>query len=127
MKFVWSAPPKHSDKSTYPKIHWDQPILGWLRFNGVWPEPNTYENKYFEMSYNYCYGFFDITIYEHEANCGKGEPNRVIEAMRAYLSSTLLKWREFDDYRWSEAKDEKGERKRILGVRFWIEAEKPVT
>jgi len=118
MKFIWSEPPKHDNECSFPRLHWEEPIFGWLKFNDVWFEPNTYERKHYELSYNYLYHFFDITIYEHEANCGKGEPDNVIQAMRTYLKSTNLKWSESSDYCWTR------DGKRIPGVRFWIDAEK---
>lgn len=114
MKFIWNEPEKGEPPfDRLPRIHWDAALLGWLNYNGVWPERSL--RQHWECSYNYNYHFFDMTIYE----CwlpGHGEPDRAIRAMRDYLSKSNLKWKQMSTFAWDNGSQRPG-------VRFWVYAE----
>ena len=120
MKFIWNEPPKQSADGSlhypYPKIHWEQAVFGWLRFNGVWVEPNTFERKYHSIGYNYCWHFYDLSIFE-DGRPGHGEPRHVIDEMMRYLESTTLDWTV------TEGAQLMSSGERPDGARFWIQAE----
>ena len=116
MRFIWNEPEKHPDPlHNYPKnLYWTDAIDGWLKSQGVWLGKLEYNVPVWEMSYNYCYHFYDIRIFDQSNN---GHPR---DDMRRYLQETNLDWTETDTFRWSLATEE---RKQIQGSRFWIQAE----
>lgn len=113
MRLVWNEPSKiNVPWYPYSTSHWEQAILGWLNYMGVWPEKS---RDYWQCEYNYLYHFFDIHIFE----CwlpGHGKPDEVIRTMREYLGHSDLDWNEHSSFRWDNGKQRPG-------VRFWIQAE----
>lgn len=117
MKFIWSEPEKDNSSknlgiAAYPKLWWEKPVKSWLNYNGVWPENG---KDYCRIDYNYCYHFFDITIYECWLS-GHGNKDQVIKAMINYLHSSNLNWKMHDTFIWDNGKERPGKR-------FWIIAE----
>lgn len=110
MKFIWNEPPEKENRHYPINIWWRKPVIGWLIYNDVWPH-----DEDIEIDYNYCYHFFDISIFE----CHKpfnGPPDLQIKNMIKYLTSTQLKW-EINGTSKLEGD------KHINGVRFWVFAE----
>jgi hypothetical protein len=112
MRLLWNEPPPNTPDADFPKLYWERAVKGWLSYMGVSPHD---DQQHWRCEYNYCYHFFDITIYE----CwlpGNGKPDHVIQDMRSYLQSTNLQWSEHSTYTWDNHKQRPG-------VRFWIQAE----
>lgn len=113
MKLIWNEPSKTNVTwYDYSSIHWDEAVIGWLKYMGVWPKMGP---EYWRCEYNYVYHFFEIHIYE----CwlpGCGGPDTVILSMRNYLQQSGLDWEEHSTFRWDNGKQRSG-------VRFRIQAE----
>ena len=111
MKFIWNEPIPHPDSIgkdnclPFPNFFWENPIIGWLKYDGIFWGENDYK-----IEYNYCYHFFDIYVYDNPSN---GEPRKTF---RDYLKTTHLDWQEHETWKWQE-------KKQIQGSRFWIQAE----
>lgn len=117
MKFIWNEPTKiESPYYPYPKLHWQEAVVGWLRYNGVWP---IRDNDHWVCDYNYIYHFFDITIFECWLT-GHGAPDHTIKAMQNYLKNSNLSWKESNTWTWDNGKERPGKR-------FWIYAEDYLT
>lgn len=114
MNFIWSEPPK-DPCGRFPQIFWEEPVMGWLHFNGVWPAKNTYERKFYSLEYNYAHHFYDIHIYE-DGRPGCGPARMAIDQMITFLTNSKLKWTQYDTHQWVNSIS-------VPGVRFWIERE----
>jgi hypothetical protein len=119
MKFIWNEPPR--GKPPYHQfpagVHWQEAILGWLHYKGVWPEKNEFERHHWQIEYNYVWHFYDIYIYEcWLPRCAVESRGRAISQMREYLKGSGLDWQEHATHTWDAGKLRPG-------VRFWIQAE----
>jgi len=114
MKMLWNEPAKENVPwFPYSTIHWEDAVLGWLRYMGVWPEKG---QDYWQCEYNDVHHFFDISIFECWLPGHGSDPANVIKAMRAYLQGSGLDYQEHSTFRWDNHKQRPG-------VRFWIFAE----
>ncbi len=115
MKFIWNEPEKHPNpEGDFPKGNWTAPVIAWLNYNNVYPK---IDKDHFEISYNYVWHFYDISIFECWIPGNGRNPREAIDTMTKYLESTNLKWfKNINTWRW--------EGKKIRpGARFWIYAE----
>ena len=115
MKFIWNEPKKMPESDCHwPEGNWTAPVIAWLNYNNVNPK---IDRDHWDISYNYVWHFYDISIFECWLPGNGRHPRVAIDAMTKYLESTNLDCSlSTATWRWDDGKTRPG-------VRFFIQAE----
>jgi hypothetical protein len=104
MKLLFTKP---HETSGYPSFWMGAALKGYLQYHNVFIGKEMVD---FTISYNKCYNFYDISLFEIEKN---GQPSKHIDDSISVLQNDGNKIEVMTTLRWED-------KKRINGKRIWI-------
>lgn len=114
MKLVLTKQPDNREHEWLPLFS-DDLLRAWLRWNDIYVCENKYDDRIFELTYNYIYHFYDINMFPNREG---REPTKYWKQIIDLFKKDGYKVEEASTFKWCNPHTP--ERKMISGVRIWI-------